>query len=516
MRSQSGIEQLIRKRVFDHPDETWLKWKDEEFTWSEMLSASQRAANGLLELGVGPGDRVAIMLSNRPEFLWAHFGLGFIGAVAVPVNTAQRGPALHHIFTDSGVVAAIVDADVLPVVAPLRETVESLRYVVAADGAGRAADWTLDRLMSGADREPQVAWDGSTPGMLVYTSGTTGPPKGILTTATAGDSGALDEMIRRAGVQPGETIYSGLPLFHGNALHLSMTVSILVDAKFALAPKFTASGLLHDLRRYDVNLFNAIGGIVSILLKQPERPDDRENPVHTVIASGAPADRWHAFEERFGVRLVELYGMSDSPGFLLNADGKVGALGKSGLGGVEFRVVDEQEQPLEPGNVGELVFKHPQGRLTEYHNLPDATEKAYRGGWFHSGDLAEMDAEGYFYYRGRKTESMRRLGENISAWEIETTLNAHPSVLESAAHKVPSDLGGDEVKVCVVLRPGAELEPEALLDYCRQQLARHAIPRYVEFMDEIPKTPSERNRYADLKARGITPATYDAMAGARR
>jgi crotonobetaine/carnitine-CoA ligase len=151
--------------------------------------------------------------------------------------------------------------------------------------------------------------------------------------------------------------------------------------------------------------------------------------------------------------------------------------------------------------------------LTYYHGLPDATAEANRGGWFHSGDLAETDEDGYFYYRGRKKESMRRLGENISAWEIETVLNGHPDVLDSGAHAVPSELGEDEVKVCVVPRPGHAPKPAELIDYCTDRMARHAIPRYVEIVDALPKTATERNQYAALRARGLTAMTWDRTAG---
>jgi crotonobetaine/carnitine-CoA ligase len=209
------------------------------------------------------------------------------------------------------------------------------------------------------------------------------------------------------------------------------------------------------------------------------------------------------------VRIIEWFGMVDAPGILLNDEGRIGSMGKAGISGVEFRVVDDEDRPLPAGQTGELVFRHPAGQITHYHKLEDATEAAYRGGWFHSGDLAEVDEDGFFYYKGRKKESMRRLGENISAWEIETVLNAHPAILDSAAHAVQSELGEDEVKVCLVLRPGETPSPEEILDYCVGKMARHAIPRYVEFVTELPKTATERNQYATLKARGLTPETWD-------
>lgn len=508
-RAQGAVEQLIRTRVADHPDATWLMWKDEEISWREVLTLCQHAANGLLELGVRPGERVAIMMPNRPEFIWVHLGILMIGALSVPVNISQRGTTLKHILADSDSAAVIFQDDLRDAVLSASADVPTLRHLVVCDGpTGGRVDWDVDRLLSGADVEPQVELSEPTGGVgMMYTSGTTGPPKGVV--ATNYDLTPLTVLLGASGVLPGETMYTGLPLFHGNALLVSMIGSIFIDAKLALAPKFTASRFFDDCRRYDAAEFNTLGGMISILLKQRPSPQDRDHNVRAVISAGCPPDRWVEFEERFGVRIIEWFGMVDAPGILLNDQGKVGSMGKSGVSGVEFRVVDDNDRPLGPHQVGELVFQHPKGRMTHYYKLSDATENAYRGGWFHSGDLAHYDEDGFFYYRGRKKESMRRLGENVSAWEIETVVNAHPAVLDSAAHPVPSELGEDEIKICVVPRPGVTVSPEELLDYCFGRMAKHAIPRYVELVDELPKTATERNQYAALRARGLTPGTWD-------
>jgi carnitine-CoA ligase len=502
-RAQGAVEQMIRSRVAAHPDATWLKWRDEEIPWRAVLANAQRAANGLLELGVRPGERVAILMSNRPAFIWVHFGILLIGAHSVPVNISQRGATLAHILADSDAVAAIVQDDLREAVLELRDRLPALRHVVCAGG-----DWTLERLLAGDDREPDVEIAEPSGGVgMMYTSGTTGPPKGVV--ATDYDLSPLVALLEASGVQAGETMYTGLPLFHGNALLVSLLGSIFLDAKLALAPKFTASRFFDDCRRYGAVEFNTLGGIISILLKQPPGPGDRDHSVRTVLSAGCPPDRWREFEQRFGVRIIEWFGMVDAPGILLNDSGRVGSMGRAGVSGVEFRVVDDEDRPLGPGEVGELVFRHPRGRLTRYHKLAEATETANRGGWFHSGDLADYDADGFFYYRGRKKESMRRLGENISAWEIETVVNAHPRVLDSAAHAVASPLGEDEVKVCVVVRPGEALTPEEIVDFCVGRMSRHAVPRYVELLGALPKTATERNQYGALRARGVTPGTWD-------
>ncbi len=333
---------------------------------------------------------------------------------------------------------------------------------------------------------------------MMYTSGTTGPPKGVV--ATRYDLAPLQVLLQASGVRPGETMYTPLPLFHGNALLVSALGSVALDAKLALGERFSASRFWDEVRRYEAVEFNSLGGMLSILLKQPRRPDDADNPVRVVLSAGCPPDRWQQFQDRFAVRIIEWFGMVDAPGILLNTEGRVGAMGKA-VAGVEFGVVDAQDRPVPPGTVGELVFRHPKGQLTYYE---------------HSGDLAECDEDGFFHYRGRKTESMRRLGENISAWEIETVANQHPAVLESAAHAVRSELGEDEVKLVVVPRPGERPTPEEILDFCRGRTARYAIPRYVEFVEELPKGETQRIQYGVLKQRGVTPGTWDREAAGYR
>ncbi len=511
-RKQGLIEQLIRGKVAEHPDQEWLLWRDETFSWADTLSNTQRVANGLLEQGVRPGDKVAIMMGNRPEFLWTHFAANFIGASSVPINIAQRGPSLVHILADSGSSIVVVDGTLSDIVASVRKDTPSLSKAVVVDGklSGGIDFNTLLKAGDGPLNVADIEGDASSAGTaMLYTSGTTGPPKGVVQKSSNAASGFLP-LILSLGVKAGETIYTSLPLFHGNALLISTMGSIVLDTKLALGERFSASRMFSECKRYNAVEFNALGGMISILLKQPPSENDRDHPVRVVLSAGCPADKWEEFEKRFGVRIVEFYGMVDAPGLLLNDTGKVGSMGKP-IGECEFAVMDENSSRLEAGQVGELVFRHPSGQLSEYHNLPDATKSAWEGGWFHTGDLAMCDAEGYYYYRGRKKESIRRLGENISAWEIETVVNSHPKVLESAAHPVPSELGEDEVKICVVPRPGETIDPVELISYCEGKIARYAIPRFVEIMDELPKTGTQRVRYQELKERGITAGTWDRL-----
>jgi crotonobetaine/carnitine-CoA ligase len=505
---------LLGFRAEEHPGAPWLHFEDEVYTCAEALRRVRQAANGLLDLGVRPGERFALMMANCPEFLWLHFGAPLAGATPVPVNVAQRGAALSHILRDSGSVSVICDEDVADAVRAIAHEVPSLRHLVVAGPGPRAVESqarlpssSLLRLLDQTDAVPPPLPKGVTPPPgIAYTSGTTGPPKGVVQSGQARHG--ANRVLEATGVQPGEVIYTALPLFHGNALGVSVRGSLTLDAELALGRRFSASRYFDECRRYGAVEFNTLGGMIPMLLKQPARPDDRDNPVRVVLSAGCPEWAWADFERRFDVRIVEWFGMVDSPGTLLNAEGRTGSMGKP-VAGVEFQVVDEEDRPLPAGRVGELVFRRPEGRLSSYHNAPDLTEDAYRGGWFHSGDLAEYDQDGFFYYRGRKKASMRRRGENISAWEVESAVMTHPAVLECAAYAVPSEVGEDEVAVVVVLAPGAGVPPEALLDHCQGRLAYYAIPRYVELVSSIPKTGTQRVDYGSLRSRGVSPASWD-------
>jgi carnitine-CoA ligase len=507
-RVQGKFEQLIRERSVLQPADTWLKFRDETYSWGDVLSAMSRVANGLLELGIRPGDRVVIAMNNRPEFLWSHLGIMMIGAHSVPISTQQRGDTLRHMLVDSRAKASIVEGEFADFILAAGTGVQSLEHVIGLDvRPNPAVSTTFDRLMASSAGEPQVDLTDAPGGSgLIYTSGTTGPPKGVV--ATGYDFGPMETVLRASGVRPGETMYAATPLYHGNALLVQAMGSITIGAKFALGERFSASRYWDEIRRFEAVEFNAVGAMIPILLKQPPRADDADNPVRAVLSMACPKDSWRSFEKRFGLRVIESYGMVDAVGSLLNDAGRIGSIGKP-VRGVECRIVNDTDKPLGPHEIGEIVFRHEKGQMTYYENRPEETAHAYRGGWFHSGDLGEYDEEGFFYYRGRKKESMRRRGVNISAWEIESVLINHPGVLEVAAHAISSPLGEDDVKV--VIRPveTATLKPEDILTYCEGRMAYHAIPRFVEFVDEIPKTPTQRPRYAELKDRGLTPQTWD-------
>jgi carnitine-CoA ligase len=506
-RTISEVESLIRQSARERPDDVWLKFRDDEYKWREVLSLSQRAANGLLRIGIRPSERIGLMAQNSPEFLWLYFGILMIGAHVVLINRWQRGPALEHMILDSGVVAIAHDDDLAEIIAPIRTKAPNLRKTISINGPrGRGADEDFVHIIQSPDTEPDVHFSDAPAAVgIIYTSGTTGRPKGIV---SDNYEPLFFPVIEATGVRPGETMYACLPLFHANALVLSTIGSIRLKAKLALAERFSASQFIDDCRRYNAVVANALGAMMPMIIKQPARSDDSANPLRVILSVGCPASAWRECEERFGLRIIEFYGMSDAAGNLVNVDGKVGSVGKP-IAGAEYRIADENDRPLPPGSSGEIQFRHPLGQMTHYHNLAEETAKSYRDGWFHSGDMGEMDKDGYFYFRGRLKEAIRRRGENISAWEIETVVDMHPKIKESAAFGVPSELGEEEVMLAVVLKPDVQCSPEEILAFCEDRLAYFAMPRFVELVDSLPKTGTQKVQHSVLKGRGRSKETWD-------
>jgi crotonobetaine/carnitine-CoA ligase len=494
-----------------HPNETFLKWRDDEISWGDFVDHIYTVAAGMWDSGLRTGARAAMMMGNCPEFLYAYYAMVFMGVGAVPLNVAQRGEALSYILNDSGASAIVIDDVLVEHFLAIKDHVPNVRLIIirgSAPSLGSNNIALLEQWLKDVRGRPPIGSLAKTPAdNILYTSGTTGPPKGVINKGINPIN--IIKLWEPAGVQAGETIYTPLPLFHGNALAVSALGAIMLDYKLAIGERFSASKHWDDCKKYNAVEFNTLGAMIPILLKQPERPGDSDNPVRVVLSAGCPAYAWRPFEERFKLRLIEWFGMVDSPGFLMNTTGKIGSMGRS-LPGFDFRVVDDEDRDVPPGKMGELVFRSDAGKASAfYYGKEDATNEAWRNDWFHSGDLAWIDEEGDFFYAGRKKASMRRRGENISAWEIESVVNQYPAVLESAAHAVPSELSEDEIKLVIVLKPGFTATPEEILDFCQGKMAYYAIPRYIEMRDSLPKTGTHRIEYSSLRQEGITPETWD-------
>jgi crotonobetaine/carnitine-CoA ligase len=508
------IPAVLRARAEQSPDGRFVHFDGVQRTYAEALLAAERAAAGLAALGVGRGDRVALMLPNCLEFLDLWFGLALLGAVLVPINPALKGDGLRYLLEHSEAAAAIVDD-------PLTDTVDEAvghagpRHRIVARGPARDR-WRDSAEVLKGDRA-SLATPTVQPGDLasiLYTSGTTGPPKGVRNCHNAYPTAGYEFTQHYARLCTDDVLYTSLPLFHVNAQMLTTVGSIVSGVPMVLAPRFSASGFFDDLRRHGATVFNYIGAMLTMLYKQTERPDDRENPVRVTIGGAAPAELWKAFEARFGVEILEIYGLTETATFTLGSPPDDIRVGKVGLpvSWAEVQVHREDGTVAEPGEPGEIVVrsKRPDVLFQGYDKNEEATERAMAGGWFHSGDRGRRDEDGYFVFLDRLKDSIRRRGENISSYEVERVVNSHRAVAESAAVGVPSELGEEEVMIVLVPRDGLEVDPSELVAYCSERMASFMVPRFVRIRAELPKTATQRVQKFALREEGARGA-WDRM-----
>ena len=509
------IEDKARKR----PNHVVFQFRDDPLTLGDLDDRINKVANGLLALGVKPGDKVAVMLPNCPEFLYTWFGCNKIGAVEVPINVALKGAGLAYQIDQSDCVVLVADTEYLDRLEEIVEGLTSVHHVAYLDRSGttalprlqKATTMTFGELLGHSSKKPDVAVHYRDIATILYTSGTTGVSKGVqMSHHYWYDIWA--EAVKYARYTDEDVLYTGLPFFHGNAQGITVGPAILADAKAVIVERFSASQLWDDCRRWNCTEANYIGGIIPILLKQDPRPDDNDNPLRLMVGAAAPADEWHSFQTRFNTKLLEVYGMTECYCCLASPYDapRAGSCGQA-ITGWDVRIVDDDDNECPPGAPGEFIARSNKMFVgtTGYYKKPEATLDLFQNGWIHTGDLGRMDEDGYFYFLDRKKQAIRRRGENISSFEVEAVVGSHDAVLECCVVGVPSELGEEEVKAVVVLKPGQKVTEEALIRWCEPRMAYFAIPRYIAIRTSLPKTPSERVEKFKLKAEGITADCWD-------
>lgn len=514
------LTKIIEDKARRHPNRVVFQFRDDPITSEAFNERINKAANAFLARGVKRGDKVAIMLPNCPEFLYAWFGLNKIGAVEVPINVALKGAGLTYQIDQSDCVALVADLEYLDRLEDVAGDLKKLRHAIFMD-AGKTGTalpkWQgveSMRWAEFADRPgttPQAVVHYSDMASILYTSGTTGVSKGVEMSHHYWYA-IWSESVKYSRYTEDDVLYTGLPFFHGNAQGITVGPAILADAKAVIVDRFSASRLWDDCRRWECTEANYIGGIIPILLKQDERPDDGDNPVRLMVGAAAPSDEWHSFQKRFNTKLLEVYGMTECYVCLASPydQPRAGSCGKP-ITGWDVRIVDDDDNECPPGEIGEFIARSNRMFVgtTGYYHRPDATLELMKNGWIHTGDMGRMDADGYFYFADRKKQAIRRRGENISSFEVEAVLQSHEAVLETCVVGVPSEVGEEEVKAVVVLKPGRKVDPVELIRWCEPRLAYFAIPRYIAIRDTLPKTPSERVEKFKLKDEGITPDCWD-------
>ena len=498
------LSELLSKAVARDPDKSFLEISGQKFTYRRFQDLAARTAGMFQAMGLHRGDRVCLFLPNCPEFLLCWFGLSTIGAICVPINTAYRGDEAAYIMSNSGARALVAHESLLPIAEQAAGLATNLQWklLVSEGGAGEKG-WLdfSDRLArAGAPSViPEVSPDDVS--MLVYTSGTTGNPKGVMVThkmyAAAGQGFAS---WTRASSE--DRFFTCLPYFHANTHYYSTMGTLATGATLVVADRFSASRFWDQVRDARATIVNFIGMMMPVLAKQPESPSDSQSSVRLFYGSPAfPPDFLQAFQERFGTDVIVGFAMTETCYGTIERIGEPRRPGSSGRPRQHpdprfenrLRIVDESGNPVPAGTVGEICISNPV-LMPGYWRNEEQTRLALRDGWLHAGDLAWMDEDGFLYFVDRKKDVIRRRGENISSLEVEDVIKRHPNVLDCAIIGVPSELGEDEVKAYIVPRPGSSLEPEEIVFWCSERLAYFKVPRYVELREDLPRTPSLRVR----------------------
>jgi carnitine-CoA ligase len=514
---QRTIHGVLKAKVKQYGNREFFRWNDSVFGFEDVDRQSDKVASGLQSLGIGKGDKVGIMMGNRPEFLFLWFGLSKLGAIEVPVNTAHRGDLLTYMVDKADCRLLVAASQFLDRVGPVLNNLPTVEKIIVLRESEEAFP-ELDKPVmdypamidnDGTYDAEEVLW--SDPFVIMFTSGTTGPSKGSLMPHNYALH--LGEIVCEAmEYDEKDVLYNALPLFHGNAQLLSTMPALMSGAKMVLAEKFSAGRFWDDIRGYGCTEFNYIGGILPILMKADPTAGDADTPLRVMMGGGAPMDLFSAIEKRFGVTLIEGYGMSEIGLPLMNTlkERKPGTCGKP-FRDYTVKLVDDRGVEVGVNTPGELLMRplKPYTMVLEYYKMPEKTVEAWGDLWFHTGDYLFCDEDGYFHFVDRKKDALRRRGENISSYEVEKVINSHPAVLESAAVAVKSGLGEDEVMICLTLKPGKELTPVKLMAHCEERMAYFMIPRYVRMMTEMPKTPTQRVQKYQLRQEGVTPDTWD-------
>ncbi len=507
------LRALMEDQVGKRPGQNFLSFGDARFTFQETDRNTNRVANILLELGLKPGDRVGVFLPNEPEFLFCWFATIKLNLILVPVNIHLKGDALRFILDHSDPHLLITNSHLFKQIQALPGVLAThCKILVLGEMSPNQNQilpmFSYSELMARSTFESpkEFPTGDEDPAMILYTSGTTGHPKGVGVNRRAQTNHPLFYHSELLQTNPGEMAYTYLPLFHVTSQGVTMG-SYIQGGALTLDREFNVFGFWDRIRRSKALVFPYLGAVLSMLYARPPKPNDLDNPAVRALGAAAPKQIWASFQERFGVELLETYGQSEWVSiWVMHPPGqtRIGAAGKE-PSRAEIKIVDEAGKETPPGTPGQILMrpKGPGLMMSGYYKQPELNEKVFKYGWYFTGDLGEIDRDGYLYFKGRLKDYIRRRGENISAFEIERVVNSHLLVLESAAVGVPSSLGEEEVKLCLALKPAAKIGEEEIWKFCRANLPSFMVPRYIEILSELPHTATQRVRKFILAGTGV-------------
>lgn len=512
---QRTLTALFEKSMARFPDKIAVADPSRRLSYSQLKDEALRYGGGFEALGVGRQETVLLMLDNHIDYVLLWLSLGMTGRIEVPVNTAYIGTIFTHVINNSGARVMVIEARYLAALSAVSDQLDTLDTVVVrgdfqpADIPDGLTVLALDDLPAKPAKYGDIRpWDLVA---IMYTSGTTGLSKGVRVTHAHAYGYAAPEVYGACGEDDVNMVV--LPLFHIGGQWKGVLNALIAGAGAVILPRFSAAQFWDDVRSYGCTYTLILGVMAEFLLRQPARPDDRDHDLRRIALVPVVKDL-DGFKTRFGIETVSsAYGSTEGSVVILSPMGEA----EPGMIGwvrpdFDVRLVDQDDIPVPQGTAGELVIRshEPWVMMHGYHGMPEATEAAWRNLWFHTGDMMRQDERGMYEFIDRSKDAIRRRGENISSFEVEQEVFSHPDVMECAAVAVPSDATEDDILVCVALRKGSELTSPHLIEYLKGRLPYFMVPRFLRFMDSLPKTATEKIQKQALRDAGVTADAFDA------
>jgi len=530
------MHNLLERQAEKYGRRTYMYYEDKEFSFEEVNKKANQVASGLQKLGVTKGDKVAVVMENCPEVIFLMFGLSKVGAVVVPINIYHKGDIMAYMVEHSDSSILVMHSQFIDRLGMVLKKASKIQTVVILEEDSdeqtmnsSASSLVIVAEQIGAFGKQVMQWPEfidnngqylytdvifSDPIMILYTSGTTGLSKGVLLPQNLVYTQAehFYTWTLEFDLDEEDCIYNPSPLCHAQAWHAGVNLALLRGARMVLKKKFSASSHWDDVKRYGCTHSTAFGAANSILLLAEPKPDDADNPLKVVLGGPASEKLCREYEARFGAKILEFYGSTELGAAIRNkiSDYKTGTCGKRHPD-YAIKIVNEDGIEVGVNTPGEILARplKQSMMMLEYYKMPEKTAEAWKDLWFHTGDCGYFDDDGFFHFSDRKKDSLRRRGENISSFEVEKVVNSHPAVRESAVIGVRSDFGDDDVMLCLALKPGETLPPEELISFCEDRMAYFMVPRYVRYMENLPKNAVLRVEKYKLREEGVTPDTWD-------
>jgi crotonobetaine/carnitine-CoA ligase len=508
------LPEMLRRQAARYGDRPLFVCEGASLSYAQACDLAAKSGGRFTFAGIVPGDRVAILCGNRTEFVDLFLGLAWIGAVSVPINVAARGPQLEHMLKTSGARLLVLETEwlsALEFVNFAKLAVETIWVIdPAANMPSQIQKVPLRKLpdlaapVASAELKPHDLLT------ILFTSGTTGPSKGVCCPHAQYFWWGYT-VARQLELREGDVLHTTLPLFHVNAL-CTLFQALLTGSTQVVEKRMSVSNFWPALVASGATVTYVLGAMVPMLMSRPPNEDERRHKVRCALAPGVPLPMQEPFTERTGIALLDGYGATESNAVIASHMGnrRTGWIGQV-VDGFQARVVDEDDNEVPDETPGELLLRadEPFAMASGYFGMPEKTVEAWRNLWLHTGDRVVRNEDGYFKFLDRMKDSIRRRGENISSFEVEKVIMSHPSVEVAAVFPVPSELAEDEVMTIVVLKEGAALDGETLVRFCEGRLSYFAIPRFVEFAGELPRTESGKVQKFKLRERGRSAQTWD-------